>query len=214
MECTPQAFYDICLQAALELAQADVCAVVALPEPVPSARFSRKMRRLIPHVKKNRYRRLTTAARVALVAALLALLALSATAAKRHGFSLVDFGSFGMLELEEHHNRHMEPLTYGYIPDGYVLTQQKNTGWYAYAVFENEQCQTITIDKYGSYGTGSVDTEGKEIYTVTDNGIDYTVLSSAEKTSVYWMDPEGGDLYCICGQLDVKTLLRIAEDCH
>ena len=88
MEYASSAFRDVCIQAALELAQADALAAAQTPEFVPSARFTRRMRRLLPHVKKNKYRSLTTAARVALVAALLALLALSAVAARHYGFDL------------------------------------------------------------------------------------------------------------------------------
>ena len=214
MECTADIFRNICTQAALELAKADAYAVAGLPDPVPSARFNRRMRRLIPHVKKSRYRRLTTAARVALVAALLAILALSAVAARHYGFSLFNFGTYGMLDAEKQTNQHVEPLTYGYIPDGFVLTEQEDTRWLSYAVFRNDYGQTLSIEKYASYDKFLVDTERKEITTVTRNGTEYTILLSAEQTSIYWMDPESGDLYNIDSQLDVKTLLIIAEDCH
>jgi hypothetical protein len=214
MECTADIFRNICTQAALELAQADAHAVAGLPEPVPSARFNRRMRRLIPHVKKNRYRRLTTAARIVLVAALLALLALSAVAARHYGFVLFNFGTYGMLEAEKHTDLHITDITYGYIPEGFVLTEQKNNGWHAFADFEDAQGQTIKIDKHGSYDISSVDTEGKNINTVTINGIEYAFLSSAEGTSLYWMDPESGVLYSVKSQLDADILLRIAEDCY
>lgn len=215
MEYASSAFRDVCIQAALELAQADALAAAQMPEFVPSARFTRRMRRLLPHVKKNKYRSLTTAARVALVAALLALLALSAVAARHYGFSLFNLGSYGVLDLNKQTDQNVEPLVYGYIPEGFVLTEQKNEGRFSYASFRNEQGQTLRIKKQGSYDTVSVNTEGVEIYTVEKNGITYMVFKSTDDfhlSGVKWMDPIKGALYDLKGALDAETLLKIAED--
>lgn len=215
MEYASSAFRDVCIQAALELAQADALAAAQMPEFVPSARFTRRMRRLLPHVKKNKYRSLTTAARVALVAALLALLALSAVAARHYGFSLFNLGSYGILDLNKQTDQNMEPLVYGYIPEGFVLTEQKNEGRFSYADFMNEQGQTINITKLASFDRVSVDTENKVIYTVEKNGIEYMVFETpdiSQMSGVYWMDPSNGALYEIGGSLDAATLLKIAED--
>ena len=215
MEYASSAFRDVCIQAALELAQADALAAAQMPEFVPSARFTRRMRRLLPHVKKNKYRSLTTAARVALVAALLALLALSAVAARHYGFSLFNLGSYGLLDLNKQTDQNMEPLVYGYIPEGFVLTEQKNEGQFAYADFINGQGAEISITKRSTYSTVSVDTENKEIYTVEKNGIEYTVLEDPDDSNVsglYWIDPTNGTLYEIGGSLDAEMLLKIAEN--
>ena len=216
MEYASSAFRDVCIQAALELAQADALTAAQTPEFVPSARFTRRMRRLLPHVKKNKYRSLTTAARVALVAALLALLALSAVAARHYGFSLFNFGTNGLFGLEERKNMQMEPLTFGYIPEGFVLTKEgfEKKG-YAYADFTNEKGKIIHISKRSSYETVSVDTEKKDIHIVEKNGIEYMVFESLDDShlsGVNWMDPFNGTLYEIGGHLDAETLLKIAEE--
>ena len=185
MEYASSAFRDVCIQAALELAQADALAAAQTPEFVPSARFTRRMRRLLPHVKKNKYRSLTTAARVALVAALLALLALSAVAARHYGFSLFNLGSYGLLDLNKQTDQNMEPLVYSYIPEGFVLTKEKYEEMgYVYLIFSNEQGSMISISKRTTYSTVSVDTENKEIYTVEKNGIKYTVLEDPDDSNV------------------------------
>ena len=212
MEYASSAFRDVCIQAALELAQADALAAAQMPEFVPSARFTRRMRRLLPHVKKNKYRSLTTAARVALVAALLALLALSAVAARHYGFSLFNLGSYGLLDLNKQTDQNVEPLVYGYIPEGFVLIEQKNEGQFAFADFINDQGAVISISKRSTYSLVSVDTENKEIYTVNKDGIEYAILTSPERTSVYWMDYADGTLYEIISPIDAEALLKIAED--
>ncbi|MBR5423649.1 MAG: DUF4367 domain-containing protein [Clostridia bacterium] len=213
MEYASSAFRDVCIQAALELAQADALAAAQTPEFVPSARFTRRMRRLLPHVKKNKYRSLTTAARVALVAALLALLVLSAVAARHYGFSLFNLGSYGLLDLNKQTDQNVEPLVYGYIPEGFVLTKEKYEEWgYAYANFTNEQGLMISISKQATYGTVSVNTENKMIYTVEKDGIEYSIIVSLKCTSVYWMDSANGTLYEIIGPFDAETLLKVAED--
>ena len=213
MEYASSAFRDVCIQAALELAQADALAAAQMPEFVPSARFTRRMRRLLPHVKKNKYRSLTTAARVALVAALLALLALSAVAARHYGFSLFNFGTNGLFGLEERNNMQMEPLTFGYIPEGFVLAKEKYEKWgYAYANFTNEQGLMISISKQSTYETISVNTENKTIYSVEKDGIEYSIIVSLERTSIYWIDSDDGTLYEIIGPFDAEILLKIAED--
>lgn len=212
MEYASSAFRDVCIQAALELAQADALAAAQMPEFVPSARFTRRMRRLLPHVKKNKYRSLTTAARVALVAALLALLALSAVAARHYGFSLFNLGSYGVLDLNKQTDQNVEPLVYGYIPEGFVLTEQKNKSRFSYVNFINDQGAVIFISKRITYSTVSVDTENKEIYTVAKDGIEYTILTSPERSSIYWMDNDDGTLYEIICPFDAEVLLKIAED--
>lgn len=212
MEYASSAFRDVCIQAALELAQADALAAAQTPEFVPSARFTRRMRRLLPHVKKNKYRSLTTAARVALVAALLALLALSAVAARHYGFSLFNLGSYGVLDLNKQTDQNVEPLVYGYIPEGFVLTEQKNKSRFSYVNFINDQGAVIFISKRITYSTVSVDTENKEIYTVAKDGIEYTILTSPERSSIYWMDNDDGTLYEIICPFDAEILLKIAED--
>ena len=215
MEYASSAFRDVCIQAALELAQVDALAAAQTPEFVPSARFTRRMRRLLPHVKKNKYRSLTTAARVALVAALLALLALSAVAARHYGFSLFNLGSYGVLGLDKQTDQNMEPLVYGYIPEGFVLTKEKYEEMgYVYLIFSNEQGSMISISRRTTYSTVSVDTENKEIYTVNKNGIEYMVFkdpNDSNVSGVYWIDPINGTLYEIGGSLDTETLLNIAE---
>ena len=185
-----------------------------LPEPVFSAVFQKKIRRFISLSRGNRYHRFTRTAKVLLAAAVIALLLLiTAAAAKHYGFTLINFGTNGILDMEKKHQK-TTPLEYGFIPEGFVLDQEyfNKDSSAAYVVLKNDADQHIVITKHGDYGTNSINTEGRTVYTVTKETIEYIVVTSPSYTDVYWMDPITGVFYEIGSQLDAETLLSIAED--
>ncbi len=202
-----------CLLAMIDLCDKDTCE--GLPDPVFSAAFTRKIRKFTALARGNRYHRLTRTAKILIAAAILALLlSLSAVAAKQFGFSLINFGTDGLLKLDEMH-KNITPLEFGYVPEGFTLEEESidKKAIVAHAVFINSDNQHIIISKHGSYAEVSIDTENRSVYTVERNGIEYMIAASEEYNTIYWMDPANGVMYDIGSQLNAEVLLRIAEDC-
>ena len=200
-----------CSLALLELCEKETFA--DLPEPVFSAAFTRKIQKFTALARGNKYHRLTRTAKILIAAAIITLLLmLSAAAAKQFGFTLINFGTDGRLEMEEHHQK-ITPLAYGYIPEGFTLNQSSYKDWIITVSFQNDKGQQIIITKQSSYGTNSIDTEGQKIYEVTQNGITYTVVTCQDYSSVYWMDTTNGTLFIVEGSVDKETLLKISYEC-
>ena len=201
-----------CSLALLELCEKETFA--DLPEPVFSAAFTRKIQKFTTLARGNKYHRLTRTAKILIAAAIITLLLmLSAAAAKQFGFTLINFGTDGRLEMEEHHQK-ITPLAYGYIPEGFTLDEEAfyEKSSLSTVILKNNMEQHIIITKHGDHESFSINTEGRNIYTITNNNIQYTIVTSSSYTDIYWIDSTTGVLYEIGSQLDVDTLLLIAKD--
>ena len=201
-----------CSLALLELCEKE--AFADLPEPVFSAAFTRKIRKFTSLTRGNKYHRLTRTAKILIAAAILALLlSLSAVAAKQYGFTLINFGTDGKLVMGEHHQK-ITPLVYGYIPEGFTLDEESYNEKSALSsvILKDNMEHHIIITKNGNHESFSINTEGRNIYAITNNNIQYTIVTSSSYTDIYWMDSTTGVLYEIGSQLDADTLLLIAED--
>lgn len=204
------ALHLACTQAMIEL-YGDTSALEALPAPVISPAFERKMKRLTAHVRNNRYHRLTRGAKVLLVAAVLLLLAsITVVAARQFGFTLLDFGDHSELDMEQHTAVNDGNLVCGYIPEGFVLTDEAQTRSDVYRLFCKTKNEYFEVIKYFSYSTFGVDTEFKEPKEIEHNGITYTVVSTEDSPDVLWIDSATNCLYEVSGNISEEELLKIA----
>ncbi|MBQ7637826.1 MAG: DUF4367 domain-containing protein [Clostridia bacterium] len=213
MEITAGTFRDICESAALELAESDSLAASSAPEFIPSERFKRNMKRLLPHVKNNKYRALTTTARVILVAALIALLAVSVAAKKYiEKYLLVDHGTYSEYIIGKSNGKIDEELAYGYIPERFSLVKDIKNREFNSLEFSSVSGETLLLKKYAEYDHIEINTENRITKEFVLDGTDYLIWGSEKHLSIIWK--KYGFLYIVSGNVTENELIEICMDVH
>ena len=199
-----------------------------LPPFVPSARFERKMKRLLAQQRRSPQanRTLLYAKRTAVAA--MAVLAVSfggLMTVEAHREKVVEFVTHVFRELTDYRFVKESPdtgevvlpdVTFGYVPEGFELTEARlvNGGrrrHFEYKIASGElfrlSQQGITAD--GDYRT-ILDTEDAETYPVTVNGNEGVFNTKNGYSTVLWSD--GPVVYHLRGTIEPEELRAIAEN--
>ena len=189
-------------------------AAEAQTEPhVFSPGFEKAMARLTRHVRGGRYHPLTRAAKAALIAAVLAaLLAGSAMAAEKYGFSITRFWDHAEVDIEKHHEELQEGLTVGYVPEGFVLSEEYKDSTTHKLIYQSVSDPAVFfgLQKLSSYSGFCFDTENRDVYEVERSKIKYTISKSEQNTTILWMRSDTTVIYTAYGTVNSDILLEIA----
>ncbi|MBR5422409.1 MAG: DUF4367 domain-containing protein [Clostridia bacterium] len=209
---TPGNLAAACRLALTDLYGDDNC--IALTEPVFSAAFERKLRRMTAHARGDKYHPLTRAAKVLLAAVAAALLLFaSAAAAKQYGFKLINFGTEGVLDIEPQANPDFLTLEVDFIPEGFSISETDAAPGYICNTYLDMSNNLIFVTKRSSYQTLSFDTDGRNAYKKIENGVTYMVITDKSETTLIWLDESTGCLFSIEGNVNTETAFLIASNC-
>ena len=103
-------------------------------------------------------------------------------------------------------------ISLGWIPEGFVLTEDDSTSDCAWKTLENTDGATIHINKSKPV-TISVDTENAQMETIEMQGYEATLITKNHEVSVLWLNKEEGIRYFVNTEwVPVDTMLRVAEN--
>lgn len=181
-----------------------------------SPRFEQKMAALLRHMKHDKYRKLTTTAKVLLVAALLAMLALSGYAARETAGHIVnDFGLYSTYRFFPNSDiRKKERMVCSYIPEGFEIRYNEFTSFQHFIEYVNDDGLFFSIAKRFKGDSTNIDTENCEIDEVEVNGVIYFITTKyvpqngCDCTGIIWN--KNDDLFSLYGTLPKEEALKIA----
>lgn len=146
-----------------------------------------------------------------LVAAILLLvLAISATAYSLKKHEIISFDGFSQIIFEKQNQKNSAgDILIGYIPDGFVQTENRNQKIYVVCEYENGNDYFIAV-KDTIFGKIYVDNEHGDLFTEKKNGIEYIISGNEDKSvSIFWL--HNGICYSVSGNIGKDELLKIAE---
>ena len=194
---------------------ADTSGYDGMPEPEFSDGFLQFIKKLAARVRGGKYRRLTRTAKIILVAAILALLAvLSAVAVREARILLIDHGVGSYLDVEKRIGTIKEDISLGYIPEGFLLTDESNSPDFQTRTYSNSDGLFFNVTKMASYASVDINTEGIVPQRKEVNGIEYIISSDDNGTVIVWISEKTKCLYSIDGNIDENELFQIAIHCE
>ena len=106
----------------------------------------------------------------------------------------------------------LEPISIGYIPEGFCKVKEFNDINMYYIAYENEKGERLSLDCYKS-GSSSLDNEHHVITDVTINGSPGQYFSTTDErfqNMLIWYNDKG--FFTIVTSLDKDEILKIAEN--
>lgn len=198
-----------------------------LPPFVPSARFERKMKRLLAQQRRspgtNRallyVRRTAVAAMIVLTVSFAGLMTVEA-----HREKVVEFVTHVFHELTDYRFVKEAPdtgevvlpdLTFGYVPEGFELTEDSmETATRRHFSYENTSGEFFRLTQQGITAEGDyrtiLDTEDAQTYPITVNGNEGVFNTKSGYSSILWSD--GPVVYHLRGTIEPEELKAIAEN--
>lgn len=199
-----------------------------LPPFVPSARFERKMKRLLAQQCRSPQanRTLLYAKRTAVAA--MVVLAVSfggLMTVQAHREKVVEFVTHVFHELTDYRFVKDAPdtgavelpdLTFGYVPEGFELTEDRlvNGGRRRHFEYKNSSGEFFRLSQQGITADGDyhtiLDTEDAQTYPVTVNGNEGVFNTKSGYSTIIWSN--GSVVYYLSGTISPDELILIAEN--
>ena len=198
-----------------------------LPPFVPSARFDRKIKRLLAEQRRSpqanrtiRYvKRTAVAAMVVLAVSFGGLMTVEA-----HREKVVEFVVHVFRELTDYRFVKEAPdtgavelpdVTFGYVPEGFVLTEDSmETATRRHFEYKNASGEFFRLAQQGIAADGDyrtiLDTEDAQTYPITVNGNEGVFNTKNGYSTMLWSD--GPAVYRLRGTISPDELKRIAEN--
>lgn len=185
------------------------------PEPEYSEEFHKNMAKLLDKMRGNRYHYFTKkTARVILVAAIIMSL-LTVTV-----FATTDLGAYILDELSDHaiFQSLFEPkedvdgkIDYGYIPEGFEMTEDDYQGNYCSIAFENRHSEHFAILKMKNGYEMGVDNEYAQKAIIQTSNAELIIYEKDNgDIRVVWCDENY--TYRVGGNISQEEAIKIAEN--
>lgn len=178
-----------------------------------SKSYERKMKKLFNKMRNDKYHRFTTnTVKVLVAAAIIMSIATTAFAiptTREYIFNhFKNYAVYTVADVDKAEK--IEPISVGYLPDGFIKNQEDVAEDRITIIYENED-SWITIDKIRIDSSVFKDNEYNNYETVQMNGIDYICsVNDDGNTEVIWNN--GEYVYSIYSSLNMNNLLTIAEN--
>lgn len=178
-----------------------------------SKSYERKMKKLFNKMRNDKYHRFTTnTVKVLVAAAIIMSIATTAFAiptTREYIFNhFKNYAVYTVADVDKAEK--IEPISVGYLPDGFVKNQEDVAEDRITTIYESED-SWITIDKIRIDSSVFKDNEYNNYETVQMNGIDYICsVNDDGNTEVIWNN--GEYVYSIYSSLNMNNLLTIAEN--
>ena len=103
---------------------------------------------------------------------------------------------------------------FGYIPDGFELTEQEETRLYAKFILTNTEVGTAITIKYAPSDSTTIqlDSEHSDYETVLVNGYTAYLIQSETDRSFQLIYNDGYNVITVSGDISKKEILKIAEN--
>lgn len=191
--------------------------ISTFPETMPRAECSPQhekwKKKLFNKMRNDHYHVLTTKTiKIMLVAAILCALLMSAFVfpSSREGF-VNSFDDFSIFKVTKDNNNYINyEINVGYIPEGYVLSDNFDTGKYKMTKYVNEEGNFFKIIKQSSSITVNYNTEEQFSTEIIVNNVKY-VCSTGDSgvNNIVWT--KNDYVYRISGTFNNNELLEIAK---
>lgn len=192
--------------------------ISTFPETMPKAECSPQhekwKKKLFNKMRNDRYHVLTTKSiKIMLVAAILCALLMSAFVFPSSRESIVDnFDLFNTIKITKDNNNYVNSdIKVGYIPEGYVLSDNFDTGKYKMTKYVNEEGNFFKIIKQSSSITVNYNTEEQFSTEIIVNNVKYVCSTgNSGVNNIVWT--KNDYVYRISGTFNNNELLEIATN--
>lgn len=189
----------------------------SFPDIIPEAEYTKRhakwLNNLFNKMRDNKYHKFTTkTVRLIIAAAIIATLLFTAFAIpSSREYIIENFGIFGTYKLTEANNNSVNgKIKFGYIPEGFELTDEVYNSKFAHITFNHSNDSTIDIIKQSSTIEMKFNTENMDVHEVNINNTIYVCnISLTGYNSVIWNKSDY--IYIISSPLPEKELLKIAQ---
>lgn len=178
-----------------------------------SKSYEQKMKKLFNKMRNDKYHRFTTnTVKVLVAAAIIMSIATTAFAiptTREYIFNhFKNYAVYTVADVDK--AEQIEPISVGYLPDGFVKNQEDVAKDRITTIYESED-SWITIDKIRIDSSIFKDNEYNNYETVQINGVDYICSANNDgNTEIIWNDSEY--IYSVYSNLNMNELLTIAEN--
>ncbi len=178
-----------------------------------SKSYERKMKKLFNKMRNDKYHRFTTnTVKVLVAAAIIMSIATTAFAiptTREYIFNhFKNYAVYTVADVDK--AEQIEPISVGYLPDGFVKNQEDVAKDRITTIYESED-SWITIDKIRIDSSIFKDNEHNDFEIKTIDGIDYVcAVNEYGNSGIFWND--GEYVYSIYSDLNMNELLTIAEN--
>ncbi len=97
----------------------------------------------------------------------------------------------------------------GYVPEGYTLVEDFDSGGIIDLYYENAEGQYFNVGITVEGGTVQVDTENAEIEPIIIQGVEGTILTKQDRTHIIWTTNER--IFEVVGTINRDEIIKIAE---
>ena len=196
------------------------------PDAPPSKEREKKLRRLLRRAgRSNQRHSLTTAGKAAAAVLIIALAGLAAVTigadAIRSYFLnfILDEGAPGTeynftvketQSVEDYELYLSGQYEFGYVPEGYSLTDISTTEHLAGYTYEKEDGSWFAVDISPLEGNFGVDTENATIESLNINGYEAVYISNDRRNSLVWYNSYNA--FIMVGTISKEEMIKIAEN--
>lgn len=178
-----------------------------------SKSYERKMKKLFNKMRNDKYHRFTTnTVKVLVAAAIIMSIATTAFAiptTREYIFNhFKNYAVYTVADVDK--AEQIEPISVGYLPDGFVKNQEDVAKDRITTIYESED-SWITIVKWKIDSSIYQDNENNNYEVVQIKGIDY-ICSTNEEGNIEIIWNNGEYIYSVYSNLNMNELLTIAEN--
>ncbi len=178
-----------------------------------SKSYERKMKKLFNKMRNDKYHRFTTnTVKVLVAAAIIMSIATTAFAiptTREYIFNhFKNYAVYTVADVDQ--AEQIEPISVGYLPDGFVKNQEDVAKDRITTIYESED-SWITIVKWKIDSSIYQDNENNNYEVVQIKGIDY-ICSTNEEGNIEIIWNNGEYIYSVYSNLNMNELLTIAEN--